>query len=232
MSLIWTAKETKLGGAAEDKRTAVEVIAGAEDRWPSPRRISCDVELDFNRTEPKPTIWTISRRRHLFHAAQPRALFLPSPPSSNMNPSSAALRLTRSMRGVDVVVGTEDNPLMAALHHLMDLTVAGKAARGAISAYVWECGATASTPADVKELPSKLVFEIDMPGVKPGDVRVQVEDGRTLVVSGERMRCEDGEAEYVSLERRVGKFMRKFMRFRRTRTWTLSRSCARTGCSL
>ncbi|RZS19097.1 hypothetical protein BHM03_00051444 [Ensete ventricosum] len=92
----------------------------------------------------------------------------------------------------------------------MDLTVAGKAARGATSAYVWECGATASTPADVKELPSKLVFEIDMPGVKPGDVRVQVEDGRTLVVSGERMRCEDGEAEYVSLERRVGKFMRKF----------------------
>ncbi|RWW21301.1 hypothetical protein GW17_00014552 [Ensete ventricosum] len=41
MSLIWTAKETKLGGAAEDKRTAEEVIAGAEDRWPSPRRISC-----------------------------------------------------------------------------------------------------------------------------------------------------------------------------------------------
>ncbi|XP_064950801.1 17.0 kDa class II heat shock protein-like [Musa acuminata AAA Group] len=114
------------------------------------------------------------------------------------------------MRGMDVMVGFEDNPLMAALHHLMDLTAGGNAACGATCAYVRDCGATASTPADVKELPSKLVFEIDMPGVKPGDVRVQVEDDRSLVVSGERRRCEDGEGEYVSVERRVGKFMREF----------------------
>ncbi|URD91282.1 Hsp20/alpha crystallin family [Musa troglodytarum] len=88
----------------------------------------------------------------------------------------------------------------------MDLTAGGKAACGPTCAYVQDCGAAASTPADVKELPSKLVFEIDMPGVKPGDVRVRVEDDRSLVVSGERRRCEDGEGECVSVE----KFMRKF----------------------
>ena len=50
-----------------------------------------------------------------------------------------------------------------------------------------------------------------MPGMKPGDIKVQVEDDNVLVISGERKREEEKEgAKYVRMERRMGKFMRKF----------------------
>jgi len=52
---------------------------------------------------------------------------------------------------------------------------------------------------DVKELPSgALVLAVDMPRVRPADVRVQVEDGNVLTISGERKRPaadEDAGAE-------------------------------------
>jgi HSP20 family protein len=70
----------------------------------------------------------------------------------------------------------------------------------------------AATPADVKEYPNAYVFIIDMPGLKSGDIKVQVEDDNILVISGERKREEEEKegAKYVRMERRVGKFMRKF----------------------
>ncbi|RWR90118.1 class II heat shock-like protein [Cinnamomum micranthum f. kanehirae] len=51
-----------------------------------------------------------------------------------------------------------------------------------------------------------------MPGLKSQDIKVQVEEGNILSISGERKReNEDKEgAKYVRMERRVGKFMRKF----------------------
>ncbi|KAL8097943.1 hypothetical protein AgCh_030895 [Apium graveolens] len=50
-----------------------------------------------------------------------------------------------------------------------------------------------------------------MPGLKSGDIKVQVEEDNVLVVSGERKREEDKEGvKYVRMERKVGKFMRKF----------------------
>ena len=50
-----------------------------------------------------------------------------------------------------------------------------------------------------------------MPGMKPGDIKVQVEDDNVLVISGERKREEEKEgAKYVRMETRMGKFMRKF----------------------
>lgn len=52
-----------------------------------------------------------------------------------------------------------------------------------------------------------------MPGVAPADVRVEVEDGNVLAISGERRRPagDDGEGvKYLRMERRMGKFMRKF----------------------
>jgi HSP20 family protein len=51
-----------------------------------------------------------------------------------------------------------------------------------------------------------------MPGLKSGDIKVQVEDDNVLLISGERKREEEKEgAKYLKMERRVGKFMRKFV---------------------
>ncbi|MCI85826.1 17.3 kDa class II heat shock protein-like, partial [Trifolium medium] len=41
----------------------------------------------------------------------------------------------------------------------------------------------ASTPADVKEYPNSYVFVVDMPGLKSGDIKVQVEDDNVLLIS-------------------------------------------------
>ncbi|CAL5185500.1 unnamed protein product [Lathyrus oleraceus] len=68
----------------------------------------------------------------------------------------------------------------------------------------------AATPADVKVYSDSYVYEIDMPGLKFGsEINVNVEDDDYLVISGERKR-EEG-VEYSMMERKVGKFMRKFV---------------------
>ncbi|KAF6152367.1 hypothetical protein GIB67_006021 [Kingdonia uniflora] len=78
--------------------------------------------------------------------------------------------------------------------------------------YVRDAKAMASTPADVKEYPNSYIFIIDMPGLKSRDIKVTVEDENVLVISGERKREEAKEGEkYVRMERRIGKFMRKFV---------------------
>ncbi|KAG6501609.1 hypothetical protein ZIOFF_041492 [Zingiber officinale] len=105
-----------------------------------------------------------------------------------------------------------DGPLLSTLQHLIDVPEDVEKAMGAPTrTYVRDAKAMASTPADVKELPDAYVFVVDMPGLRPTDVKVQVEDDRVLVVSGERKRQEEeGNAKYLRMERRVGKFMRKF----------------------
>ncbi|KAL7170484.1 hypothetical protein ACSBR2_035371 [Camellia fascicularis] len=70
----------------------------------------------------------------------------------------------------------------------------------------------AATPADVKEYPDSYMFIVDMPGLKSGDIKVQVEDDNVLVISRERKREEEKDgAKYLRMERRVGKLMRKFL---------------------
>eukprot|EP00252_Welwitschia_mirabilis_P019130 TRINITY_DN434_c0_g1_i1.p1 TRINITY_DN434_c0_g1~~TRINITY_DN434_c0_g1_i1.p1 ORF type:complete len:155 (-),score=27.11 TRINITY_DN434_c0_g1_i1:229-693(-) len=82
--------------------------------------------------------------------------------------------------------------------------------------YVRETKAMASTPVDVKEYPSKYVFVVDMPGLKSEHIKVQVEDENSLTISGERKREDEEDKDkekdvkYLRMERRVGKFMRKF----------------------
>ncbi|KAL8134408.1 hypothetical protein AgCh_009437 [Apium graveolens] len=51
-----------------------------------------------------------------------------------------------------------------------------------------------------------------MPGLKSGDIKLQVNEDNMLVVCGERHREEEKEGvKYVKLERRIDKFMRKFV---------------------
>ncbi|KAG2666827.1 hypothetical protein I3843_15G080700 [Carya illinoinensis] len=120
-----------------------------------------------------------------------------------------------------------DSPLFSNLQQMMDLTDdTDKSSHNAPTrTYMRDAKAMAATPADVKEYPSSYVFIIDMPGLKSGDIKVQVEDENVLVISGERKRDEEKEAKYVRMERRIGKFMRKFVLPENANTDAISAVC-------
>ncbi|KAJ9702052.1 hypothetical protein PVL29_004001 [Vitis rotundifolia] len=105
-----------------------------------------------------------------------------------------------------------DSSLFSALQHMLDAADGSdKSVSAPTRTYVLDAKAMAATPADVKEYPNSYAFIIDMPGLNSGDIKVQVGDDNVLVVSGERKREEEREgAKYVRMERRVGKFIRKF----------------------
>ncbi|XP_044471241.1 17.9 kDa class II heat shock protein-like [Mangifera indica] len=121
-----------------------------------------------------------------------------------------------------------DSPLFTTLQHMMDAAdhEADKSSNASTRTYVRDAKAMAATPADVKEYPNSYVFTVDMPGLKSGDIKVQVEDDNALLVSGERKREEEKEGvKYVRMERRVGKFMRKFVLPENANTDAISALC-------
>ncbi|KAJ4957819.1 hypothetical protein NE237_024930 [Protea cynaroides] len=120
-----------------------------------------------------------------------------------------------------------DNPLFSTLQQMMDVSdEAEKSFNAPTRTYVRDAKAMASTPADVKEEPNSYVFVIDMPGLKSGDIKVQVEGDNVLIISGERKREEEKEgAKYLRMERRVGKFMRKFVLPENANTDAISAVC-------
>ncbi|KAK1388594.1 17.3 kDa class II heat shock protein-like [Heracleum sosnowskyi] len=104
-----------------------------------------------------------------------------------------------------------DHPLLNTFHHILDDDNHDINKSNHARTYVRDAKAMASTPVDVKEYPNSYVFVVDMPGLKSGDIKVQVEEDNVLVVSGERKREEEKDgAKYVRMERRIGKLMRKF----------------------
>lgn len=110
-----------------------------------------------------------------------------------------------------------DSPFFSILEDVLELPEEQEKTRNNPSrAYVRDAKAMAATPADVMEYPNSYVFIVDMPGIKASEIKVQVESENVLVVSGERKRDpkekdnKDG-VKYVRMERRFGKFMRKFV---------------------
>lgn len=74
-----------------------------------------------------------------------------------------------------------------------------------------ETSALANTRIDWKETPEVHVFKVDLPGLKKEEVKVEVEDGRVLQISGERSReQEEKNDKWHRVERSSGKFMRRF----------------------
>ncbi|KAK8958154.1 17.9 kDa class II heat shock protein [Platanthera guangdongensis] len=89
-----------------------------------------------------------------------------------------------------------ENPLFSSLQHLVDLPdELEKTFNAPTKTYVRDARAMAFTPADVKELPSAYEFVLDMPGVKSGEIKVQVEEDNLLVIIGERRRDDEKEKE-------------------------------------
>lgn len=73
---------------------------------------------------------------------------------------------------------------------------------------------TVTTSADVKEYQKSFVFEMDLPGLKSGDITVEIEDDNVVVITGERKREEEGGGvKYLNMDqrRRFGKFSGRFL---------------------
>ncbi|KAF8393572.1 hypothetical protein HHK36_021816 [Tetracentron sinense] len=128
---------------------------------------------------------------------------------------------------MDVRIMGFDTPLLSTFQQILDASDDGqKSFNAPTRTYVRDAKAMATTPADVKEYPNSYVFVIDMPGLKSGDIKVQVDDHNVLVISGERKREEEKEgAKNVRMERRVGKFMRKFLLPENANTDAISAVC-------
>ncbi|KAM7499314.1 hypothetical protein LguiA_023728 [Lonicera macranthoides] len=74
-----------------------------------------------------------------------------------------------------------------------------------------ETSAFANARIDWKETPEAHVFKADLPGLKKEEVKVEVEDGNVLQISGERSKEEEEKNDkWHRVERSSGKFMRRF----------------------
>ncbi|RZC78415.1 hypothetical protein C5167_003828 [Papaver somniferum] len=74
-----------------------------------------------------------------------------------------------------------------------------------------ETSQLANTRIDWKETPEAHIFRADLPGVKKEEVKVEVEEGRVLQISGERSReTEEKNDKWHRVECSSGKFLRRF----------------------
>ena len=74
-----------------------------------------------------------------------------------------------------------------------------------------ETAAFAGARIDWKETPEAHVFKADVPGLKKEEVKVEVEDGNVLQISGERNKEQEEKTDtWHRVERSSGRFMRRF----------------------
>ena len=74
-----------------------------------------------------------------------------------------------------------------------------------------ETSAFANARIDWKETPEAHVFKADVPGLKKEEVKVEVEEGRVLQISGERSKDKEEKSDtWHRVERSSGRFLRRF----------------------
>ncbi|KAJ3687775.1 hypothetical protein LUZ61_016939 [Rhynchospora tenuis] len=71
--------------------------------------------------------------------------------------------------------------------------------------------AFAAARVDWRETPEAHVFKADLPGIKKEEVKVEVEEGNVLQISGHRTRENEEKTDtWHRVERSSGKFLRRF----------------------
>eukprot|EP01018_Ginkgo_biloba_P017617 Gb_37641 [translate_table: standard] len=74
-----------------------------------------------------------------------------------------------------------------------------------------EVSTVVSTQIDWKETPDAHIFKADLPGLKKEEVKIEVEEGRILQITGERSKEEEQKNEkWHRIERSRGSFLRRF----------------------
>ncbi|GFZ14951.1 HSP20-like chaperones superfamily protein [Actinidia rufa] len=74
-----------------------------------------------------------------------------------------------------------------------------------------QTAALANVRIDWKETPEAHIIQADLPGLNKEEVKVEVEDGRILQISGEKKREKEEKTDkWHRVERSVGKFVRRF----------------------
>ncbi|KAH6769164.1 HSP20-like chaperones superfamily protein [Perilla frutescens var. frutescens] len=80
-----------------------------------------------------------------------------------------------------------------------------------LSSSAEETSMVANARVDWKETPEAHLFKLDVPGLKKEEVKVEVEDGSILQISGERNKeQEEKNNKWHRVERSSGKFLRRF----------------------
>ncbi|KAK2975672.1 hypothetical protein RJ640_025968 [Escallonia rubra] len=92
-----------------------------------------------------------------------------------------------------------------------DFPFTGGALSAPRSEFSSDTAAVANTRIDWKETPEAHVFKADLPGLKKEEVKVEVEEGRVLQISGERNKeKEEKNDRWHRVERSSGRFLRRF----------------------
>ena len=65
--------------------------------------------------------------------------------------------------------------------------------------------------ADIYEKDGQLHYEIELPGVKKEDINARVEDNQLIIEGETRRQQEVKEENYMSMQRRYGRFQRRFI---------------------
>ncbi|GAB4851503.1 hypothetical protein Ancab_030904 [Ancistrocladus abbreviatus] len=74
-----------------------------------------------------------------------------------------------------------------------------------------DTSAFVNTRIDWRETPEAHIFKADLPGLRKEEVKVEVEEGKVLQISGERSREQEEKTDsWHRVERSSGKFLRRF----------------------